>query len=148
MHYTVIYDESGLSANDIQQGMHTMSYLYAHTTKAVSLVLLMYYADLVCELVQCYLDGFLNMEQPPVPGSSEGKSKGKRKAMMKDVADEREVANQCVYDAALHAWGNGIHLDLKETMWAQHQCLMMECDRSVNVIDVTALVKMGEHGDA
>ncbi|KAG1856966.1 ribonuclease H-like domain-containing protein [Suillus subalutaceus] len=117
-HYTVIYDESGLSANDIQQGTHTASYLYARATKAVSLVPLAYYADLACERARCYLDGFLNSEQPPAPGSSSGKGEGRGKGKGKAVAaDEREAAKQRVYDAALQAWGNGVHPNLKETMF-------------------------------
>ncbi|KAG2144442.1 ribonuclease H-like domain-containing protein [Suillus bovinus] len=117
-HYTVIYDESGLSTDDIQQGTHTASYLYARATKAVSLVPLAYYADLACERVRCYLDGFLNSEQLPAPGSSsqkgESKGKGKGKAV---AADEREAAKQRVYDAALEAWCDGVHPNLKETMF-------------------------------
>ena len=35
-HYTVVYDENGLSADTVQQGTHTASYLYARATKAVS----------------------------------------------------------------------------------------------------------------
>jgi len=117
-HYTVIYDESGLSANDIQQGTHTASYLYARATKAVSLVPLAYYADLACERARCYLDGFFSSEQSPAPGSSnwkgEGRGKGKGRAM---AVDEREAAKQRVYDAALQAWGDGVHPNLKETMF-------------------------------
>ncbi|KAG0696503.1 ribonuclease H-like domain-containing protein [Suillus ampliporus] len=118
-HYTVIYDESGFSANEVQQGTHTASYLYARATKAVSLVPLAYYADLACERARCYLDGFLNSEQPPAPGSSGGTrgGKGKGKAVAKDVADEREAAKKRVYDAAVQAWGNGVHANLKETMF-------------------------------
>jgi hypothetical protein len=37
-HYTVIYDENKLNADEIQQGTHTSSYLYGRATKAVSLV--------------------------------------------------------------------------------------------------------------
>ncbi|KAG1734940.1 ribonuclease H-like domain-containing protein [Suillus paluster] len=114
-HYTVIYDESGLSADDVQQGTHTASYLYARATKAVSLVPLAYYADLACERARCYLDGFLSSEQPPAPGSSGGKDKGK--AVARDAAEEREAAKQRVYDAAIQAWGNGVHANLKETMF-------------------------------
>ncbi|KAG1761419.1 ribonuclease H-like domain-containing protein [Suillus occidentalis] len=115
-HYTVIYDESGLSANEIQQGTHTASYLYARATKAVSLVPLAYYADLACERARCYLDGFLNSEQPPAPGPSSGKGggKGKGKAL---AADEREAAKRQVYNTALQAWGDGVHYNLKETMF-------------------------------
>ncbi|KAG2129585.1 ribonuclease H-like domain-containing protein [Suillus clintonianus] len=118
-HYTVVYDENGFSANDIQQGTHTASYLYARATKAVSLVPLAYYADLACERARCYLEGFLNSEQPPASGSSskKGGGKGKGKGVAKEAADEREAAKQRVYDAALQAWGNGVHANLKEMMF-------------------------------
>jgi len=115
-HYIVIYDESNLSADEVQQGTHTASYLYARATKAVSLVPLAYYADLACERARCYLDGFLNSE-PPVLGASAGKGKGKGKATATDAADEREAAKKRVYDAAIQVWGNGVHANLKETMF-------------------------------
>jgi hypothetical protein len=44
-----VYDENNLQADEIQQGMHDVSYLYARATKAVSLIPAAYYADLVSE---------------------------------------------------------------------------------------------------
>lgn len=37
-HYTVVYDENRLSADEMQKGTHDASHLYARATKAVSLV--------------------------------------------------------------------------------------------------------------
>lgn len=82
----------------------------------MSLVPLAYYADLACERAWCYLDGFLNSEQPPapVPSSGKGGGKGKGKAV---AADEREAAKRHIYNTALQAWGDGVHHNLKETMF-------------------------------
>ena len=59
-HYVVIYDESALTADMVQQGVHAASYLYARATKAVSLVPPAYYADIVCEQARFWIHGFLN----------------------------------------------------------------------------------------
>jgi eukaryotic translation initiation factor 2C len=90
-HYTVIYNESGLSANEIQQGMHTASYLYACATKAVNLVPLAYYADLACKRAWCYLDGFLNSEQPPALGPLSGEEGDKGKGKWLDTSMEAQT---------------------------------------------------------
>jgi len=60
-HYVVIYDESSLTADMVQQGVHAASYLYARATKAVSLVPPAYYADIVCEQARFWIHGFLNL---------------------------------------------------------------------------------------
>jgi len=60
MHYVVIYDESQLTADTVQQGVHARSYLNARATKAVSLVPPAYYADIVCEQAHFWIHGFLN----------------------------------------------------------------------------------------
>jgi hypothetical protein len=39
-HYTVVYDENSLGADEIQQGTNAASYLYGRATKAVSIRLL------------------------------------------------------------------------------------------------------------
>ena len=59
-HYVVIYDESALTADMVQQGVHAASYLYTRATKAVSLVPPAYYADIVCEQARFWIHGFLN----------------------------------------------------------------------------------------
>ena len=94
-HYTVVYDESKLQADEIQQGTHNTSYLYARATKAVSLIPPAYYADLACERGRCYLNNFLV--------DLEGKTSvsGRSKA---DTEEEERM----VFQAARNAWGNGV----------------------------------------
>jgi eukaryotic translation initiation factor 2C len=93
-HYTVVYDENNLSADDIQRGTHDVSYLYARATKAVSLVPAAYYADLACERGRCYLNDYFVDDKCSTAGSS---TNGERK--------EKEAK---VFDAAKRAWGEGV----------------------------------------
>lgn len=104
-HYTVVYDESKLGADEVQQGINTASYLYARATKAVSLVPPAYYADLACERGRCYLNDFLVSEDKTTTTS-----KGKAKA-------DKDEEKQKVYEAAIKAWGSGVHRDLTATMF-------------------------------
>ncbi|KAF9467546.1 argonaute-like protein [Collybia nuda] len=97
-HYTVVYDESNLTADEIQQGAHNTSYLYARATKAVSLIPAAYYADLACERGRCYLNDFL----------MSSKSKGGKR----DPEEEKRVFN-----AAKQAWGEGLHANIRESMF-------------------------------
>jgi len=105
-HYTVVYDENKLSADDIQQGTHDVSYLYARATKAVSLVPAAYYADLACERGRCYLNDFLVDDKISTAGG--GSSSGK--------ADRKEEEAR-VFAAAKKAWGEGLHRDMRDTMF-------------------------------
>ena len=98
-HYTVVYDENSLSADDIQQGTHDVSYLYARATKAVSLIPPAYYADLACERGRCYLNDFLVDDKTSTVGSTT--AKGDRK--------EEEAR---VFAAAKRAWGEGVSIFL------------------------------------
>jgi hypothetical protein len=91
-HYSVIYDENNLSANEIQQGTHDASYLYARATRAVSLIPAAYYADLACERGRCYLNDFL------VDSGSTVGGKG----------TDREEERNKVYQAAKQHWGEGV----------------------------------------
>ncbi|KAI5986247.1 Piwi-domain-containing protein [Pisolithus albus] len=93
-HYTVVYDENKLGADEVQQGLNTASYLYARATKAVSLVPAAYYADLACEHDK----------------SSTLISKGNTK-------QAKEEAEKKVYNDALQAWGAGVHAELKNSMF-------------------------------
>jgi eukaryotic translation initiation factor 2C len=95
-HYTVVYDENNLSADDIQRGpgKHDVSYLYARATKAVILIPAAYYADLACERGRCYLNDYFVDDDKSTTGSS---TKGDRK--------EKEAK---VFDAAKRAWGEGV----------------------------------------
>ncbi|KAG8214739.1 argonaute-like protein [Butyriboletus roseoflavus] len=93
--YTVLYDESRLGADEIQQGINTTSYLYARATKAVSFMPPTYYAELACKRGRCYLNDFF---------SGTG------------TTDEEEERAQ-VFGAARRAWGNGIHPNLAGSMF-------------------------------
>lgn len=104
--YTVVYDENRLSADKIQQGTHTASYLYARATKAVSLVPAAYYADLACERGRCYLNQLMN--------SSDAQSSV---AGTKLSASDLEREKERVHEQAVKMWGNGVHADLKESMF-------------------------------
>lgn len=83
-----------MSADDIEQGTHHASYLYARATKAVSLIPAAFYADLACERGRCYLNDFL-MEDGDAVASNNGK-KG------------REEERRKVYEAAKKSWGQGV----------------------------------------
>ena len=84
MHYTVVYDENNLQADELQQGTHDASYLYARATKAVSVVPAAYYAYLACKRGRCYLNDF-----------------------WRGTLDEGEEAKR-VFEAAQNAWGEGV----------------------------------------
>jgi eukaryotic translation initiation factor 2C len=105
-HYTVVYDENRLGADELQQGTHHASYLYARATKAVSLVPAAYYSDLACERGRAYINDLLNASDDKT--SSAGTGKGK---IDKDEEEER------VFRAAKAAWGEGLHVDLKDSMF-------------------------------
>ncbi|KAH7884145.1 Piwi domain-containing protein [Phlebopus sp. FC_14] len=111
-HYTVVYDENKFSADEIQQGINTSCYLYARATKAVSLVPPAYYADLACERGRCYLNDFLSADDKAstMVSSASGKGKGKSK-------EAKEEAKKKVYNDAVKAWGEGVHEDLRGSMF-------------------------------
>jgi len=103
-HYSVIYDENKLQADEIQQGTHTASYHYVRATKAVSLIPPAYYADLACERARLYLNDLLNL------GLETASSAGGRKR-------DREAEKKQTFDRAVAAWGQGVHPNLRETMF-------------------------------
>ncbi|KAG2357054.1 Piwi-domain-containing protein [Suillus spraguei] len=107
-HYTVVYDENRLGADELQQGTHTASYLYARATKAVSLVPAAYYADLACERGRCYLNDFLSADDKMSSSVVSGKGRGK-------VDKEEEKLR--VFQQAKKAWGEGVHPDLRASMF-------------------------------
>jgi len=102
-HYTVVYDENNLQADEIQQGTHDASYLYARATKAVSLIPAAYYADLACERGRCYLNDFLVDDKTTSAGG-----RGK--------LDKEEEAKR-VFESAQKAWGEGLHPDMRGSMF-------------------------------
>ncbi|KAF8881571.1 argonaute-like protein [Infundibulicybe gibba] len=101
-HYTVVYDENALTADEIQQGTHDTSYLYARATKAVSLIPAAYYADLACERGRCYLNEFL------VDDRTSSGGRGGR---------DKEEEKKRVFAAAKQAWGQGLHPDMRDKMF-------------------------------
>ncbi|EMD35747.1 hypothetical protein CERSUDRAFT_115695 [Gelatoporia subvermispora B] len=103
-HYVVVYDENHYTADVLQQGTHTASYLYARATKAVSLVPPAYYADLACERARYYLHNLLNLADASSRGGG------------RNTAD-REAEKERVYREAERIWGEGVHADLKESMF-------------------------------
>ncbi|XP_006457125.1 argonaute-like protein [Agaricus bisporus var. bisporus H97] len=107
-HYTVIYDENSFSADEIQKGTHDFSYLYARATKAVSLMPPAYYADLACERGRCYLNDLLALgdgKSSSGASTSTGGKKGRK--------DEKEE----VFRAAAETWGDGIHPNMRDSMF-------------------------------
>ncbi|KAJ7226883.1 argonaute-like protein [Mycena pura] len=101
-HYTVVYDEFKLSADELQQGSNDFSYLYARATKAVSLIPAAYYADLACERGRYYLNEFM------VDDKTTSSGRGKL---------DREDEKTKVFNAAKASWGEGIHPDIRESMF-------------------------------
>lgn len=110
-HYVVVYDESSLTADTVQQGVHAASYLYARATKAVSLVPPAYYADIVCEQARFWIHGFLNQGGGSDTASSAEGGGGSGSAAMNRA---RDAAEQRVFDAAQRMWGNGLHPNLQD----------------------------------
>jgi hypothetical protein len=102
-HYTVVYDENNLQADEIQKGTHDTSYLYARATKAVSLIPAAYYADLACERGRCYLNDFLVDDKASTTAPS--------------GSINREQEEQRVFDAASRSWGDGLHSDMRGSMF-------------------------------
>ena len=103
-HYIVIYDENKIGADTIQCGTNNASYMYARATKAVSLVPPAYYADLACERAREYLSTLMNAA---AAGSTS--SRGNPEA--------ERAARERVYQDAVRQWGNGVHADLKNSMF-------------------------------
>lgn len=133
-HYVVIYDESSLTADMVQQGVHAASYLYARATKAVSLVPPAYYADIVCEQARFWIHGFLNLgggsdsassvggaaaaaAAAATGGSGGGGTAGSAADSDKRARDAREAHEQQVYSSAQQMWGKGLHPNLQDSMF-------------------------------
>lgn len=118
-HYVVVYDESSLTADAIQQGVHATSYLFARATKAVSLVPPAYYADIVCEQARFWIQGFLNQGGSDTASSAEGAGGGGGPGTSSSAAmrRSRDAAEQRVYEAAQRMWGNGLHPNLQDVMF-------------------------------
>ncbi|KAJ2913428.1 hypothetical protein MD484_g6984, partial [Candolleomyces efflorescens] len=117
-HYTVVYDENNLTADEIQQGTHDTSYLYARATKAVSLIPAAYYADLACERGRCYLNEFLASDAATTAGEQPpSTSSGGAKRGFLDRKAEKEEKERRVFESAKKAWGNGLHEKIRNRMF-------------------------------
>ncbi|KAH9038041.1 Piwi-domain-containing protein [Lactarius deliciosus] len=121
-HYVVLYDESSLTANDVQQGVHTASYLYARATKAVSLVPPAYYADIVCERARYWIHELLlaDTQDDDDASSSSTSTKGADSGTSASAGRRkvtREETENHVFAAAERAWGNGLHANLRDSMF-------------------------------
>ncbi|KAJ7152962.1 argonaute-like protein [Mycena filopes] len=84
-------------------GSNDFSYLYARATKAVSLIPAAYYADLACERGRYYLNEFMVDDSR---ASSSGRG-----------GFDREADKARVFEGARTAWGEGIHPDIRESMF-------------------------------
>lgn len=99
-HYTILYDENHLSADTLQQGTNSASYMFARATRSVSLVPAAYYADLAAERGRQYLHRIL-------AGSDE-----RATTVASGSAGEEEVLKE-----AVALWKKGIHENLKDSMF-------------------------------
>jgi eukaryotic translation initiation factor 2C len=99
--YTVVYDEIQPDADTLQGLTHNLSYLYARATRGVSLVAPAYYADIACKRARVYLSALMNAWDTHSIMSS----------------GYWEDDRQRTYDRAVQDWGDGVHEDLKESMF-------------------------------
>ncbi|KZW03838.1 Piwi-domain-containing protein [Exidia glandulosa HHB12029] len=103
-HYYTIYDENKIDSDALQKLTNAMSYNFARATKGVSLVSPAYYADIACERGRCYLREFLNGARDVGDTASV-------------TSQNSDVARQHVYERAVREWGQGVHPNLKNTMF-------------------------------
>jgi eukaryotic translation initiation factor 2C len=118
-HYVVIYDESKLTPDQVQQGVHSASYLYARATKAVSLVPAAYYADILCERARYWIYEFLLAEGGDGrarAGAGAGGAGAKTKGVSANASNRTEKENR-VFEAVKRAWGDGLHANLRDSMF-------------------------------
>lgn len=94
--YTVLVDENKYPVDVLQQGINSLSYLWAPATKSVSLVPAAYLADRACERARLYLRQIFE-----APLGSEARKMG-----------EKEV-----YKMAEYMWGRGVHPLLGNAMF-------------------------------
>jgi len=93
-HYTVIYDENSLAADVLQQGINTLSYLWARATKSVSYAPPAYWADKACDRARFFLKDTFTLGP-----------RGKR------------MSPDAVWEFAKREWGQGVHSNVKDTMF-------------------------------
>ena len=95
MHNTI-----GFKADELQVLTNSVCYMFARTTKAVSLVSPAYYADLACERGRCYLRKLLQGISSTAGSSA-----------------SEEDFKELVMREAQQTWGKGVGAKLKDTMF-------------------------------
>ena len=103
--YYVLYDEIRFKADGIQGVTNALSYMFARTTQAVSLVSPAYYADIACQRGRCYLrklfHGYVGEG-----GTTESGTRTRSEGAMDDMQEAQRL------------WGWGVSgAGLKETMF-------------------------------
>ncbi|KAI6096159.1 ribonuclease H-like domain-containing protein [Pisolithus croceorrhizus] len=98
-HYYVVHDENGFKADQIQGLTHALSYMFSRATKGVSLVSPAYYADIACERGRCYLRKLLH----GITGDG--------------TTTSGSTSEEDVMKEAVNLWRNGVHNDIKNTMF-------------------------------
>ena len=95
-HYTVMFDENNFTPDVVQQGINDISHLWAPATKSVSLVPPAYWADRACARARLYIHRVIS----PAEGSK-----------------EKKFSKEDVVNRAKGLWDDGVHEDLKGTMY-------------------------------
>ena len=105
-------DLLGGTISALERLTHDMCYLYGRATKAGSICPPAYYADLACERGRSFIDVLLRSSPPDADGQSSttGRS-GPR------TPEERAAEKDRVFERAQELWGNGVHDDLKNSMF-------------------------------
>ncbi|KAK6329723.1 hypothetical protein TWF696_003589 [Orbilia brochopaga] len=97
-HYYVLRDENGFNADSLQRVTMNLCHLFARCTKAVSICPPAKFADVACDRGRVYLSNIMDM-------SSGG-------SVSSGADDPQDVERK-----ARERWGNGIHQDLRHTMF-------------------------------
>ncbi len=115
----MVYDEHDLDADTLQQGPLAASYLFARATKAVSLIPVAYCADLACDRARFYLNDFLNQgnNQAQAQSSASGRGRGRGGRMQSQQREAEEEKKNRIYKEAQGVWGQGLHPDLRDSMF-------------------------------
>ena len=100
--YTLVHDEIGFSADELQDLVHNLCYTFASLTRAVDIVPPVYYAYLACQHGQCYL-----------------------RTLLKGITDRRRSTTNADADPSTEdtmreaeaLWKGGVAWPLKETMF-------------------------------
>ena len=104
-----MHDEIGFSPDELQTLVHDMSYLFARSATAVSLVPPVNYAALACKRGRCYLRALMQgITDRQVTETSTGR---------KITKEEEEEYARGTMEEAKRLWKDGVSGPLKETMF-------------------------------